>query len=594
VALQGTLDTFSLPDVLRLLATTGKSGCLHIDGDRGRGRVWIDDGAVVDAAADRALGEASVDEVIFEMLRFDRGSFSFAAEEQSSSPREPVEVEGALRRAGQLLDEWRELEVVVPSLNHRVAMAPELTVEQVTIDSSRWEALVAIAAGRSVGELAESLHQGELGISRMVSDLVELGVAVVEPPGSGRVTGRRNVTDISGRSGDRRSVRKDPTGTGRRDPTGGGRLDPGRRDPAPSMPLSDGISSGINWAQSAEAGTLPDAVGDDLGRPIGARPGNGTQYDTGGPHSNGRALLASGGGGLTVAAPTPNPTPTPAGGNHLEIAPKTGRRASTARSGRGRRSTPTGPTPTTSQPTSAPSMPTRNGTNGTNGSGPSPLTASPAYPASDLAERAHENGRALDTNGRAARGVVPQSPVDTTRSPIIPPPDIPHGPGPAMPSPLDAGRLGPSPRGADTGQYPAVNGQIGPEVSWAAEDNEAPAPLSSPFASLGQAAPAPPPGAAPGRLLASQPVRQTQPTASIPAPPPNSMATPAPMPGPAGGTSVNPPDGEAAYHVAAMSPDARAAVEATIGKAGGGVMVMAPEQAHTRGQLLGFLATVRA
>ena len=186
MALQGTLDTFSLPDVLRLLATTGKSGCLHIDGDRGRGSVWIDEGAVVGAEADRVLGEASLDEVMFEMLRFGRGSFSFAADEQPASAGEPIEVEGTLRRAGQLLEEWRELEAVVPSLNHRVAMAPELTVEQVTIDASRWEALVAIAGGRSVGELAESLGQGELGISRTVSDLVELGVAVVESPGTSR------------------------------------------------------------------------------------------------------------------------------------------------------------------------------------------------------------------------------------------------------------------------------------------------------------------------------------------------------------------------------------------------------------------------
>ena len=41
LALQGTLDTFSLPDVLRLLATTSKTGRLRIDGDRGLGSVWL-------------------------------------------------------------------------------------------------------------------------------------------------------------------------------------------------------------------------------------------------------------------------------------------------------------------------------------------------------------------------------------------------------------------------------------------------------------------------------------------------------------------------------------------------------------------------
>ncbi|HUS62064.1 MAG TPA: DUF4388 domain-containing protein, partial [Acidimicrobiales bacterium] len=46
VALQGTLDTFALPDVLRLLAATRKTGRVHVTGPRGTGSVWVDAGAV--------------------------------------------------------------------------------------------------------------------------------------------------------------------------------------------------------------------------------------------------------------------------------------------------------------------------------------------------------------------------------------------------------------------------------------------------------------------------------------------------------------------------------------------------------------------
>ena len=34
MALSGTLETFSLPDVLRLLSSTKKTGLLALDGDR--------------------------------------------------------------------------------------------------------------------------------------------------------------------------------------------------------------------------------------------------------------------------------------------------------------------------------------------------------------------------------------------------------------------------------------------------------------------------------------------------------------------------------------------------------------------------------
>jgi hypothetical protein len=579
VALQGTLDTFSLPDVLRLLATTRKSGCLHIDGDRGRGSVWIDEGAVVAAAADRALGEASVDEVIFELLRHDRGSFNFAADERSSSAGEPVEVEGALRRASQLLEEWRELEVVVPSLSHRVAMAPELTVEQVTIDASRWEALVAIAAGRSVGELAEALGQGELGISRTVSDLVELGVAVVEPPGSGRLaSGRRNVSDNGGRTpgGDmsRRSARNEQNGGS-------------RREPSPSMPLSDGLTSGINWAQSAEAGTLADPTDEGLtSRPTsspisaGRKPGSASQFNEAGANglngangSNGRSM-ATPAGGVGVA--------TPAGGNHLEIAPKAPRRSASA--GRSTRSRRTGPTPT-AQPPTTPPLPTRNGQALVTPPAPTPA----AYPASDLAERS-ANGRS-----RSAMPTVPASPADVGRSSTIPVPPPESTRGPLLPPSLDTGRLGPSPRPNDTGQIPAVSASsLPPDLSWAAEDNEAaPAPpaLSSPFAGLGPDALATGPSAIPARLLATPPPAPPAP-ARMPMPAPMPAATPMPV---NGGRH----EGDPAAHVTAMTPDARAAVEATVGRSGGGPGGMAtsgvtPDQMMSRGQLLNFLSSVRS
>lgn len=51
MALQGTLDTFALADVLRLLANTHKSGRLELAGDRGHGRVWLGEGQLVGGEA---------------------------------------------------------------------------------------------------------------------------------------------------------------------------------------------------------------------------------------------------------------------------------------------------------------------------------------------------------------------------------------------------------------------------------------------------------------------------------------------------------------------------------------------------------------
>ena len=123
MALQGTLDTFSLPDVLRLLATTSKTGRLRIEGDRGRGSVWLTDGGVVDADADRTLDGTPLDEVVFELLRFESGSFAFDGDDTASEAGDPEDVEALLRRADGLLSEWGELEAVVPSLEEAFARA---------------------------------------------------------------------------------------------------------------------------------------------------------------------------------------------------------------------------------------------------------------------------------------------------------------------------------------------------------------------------------------------------------------------------------------------------------------------------------------
>lgn len=138
MALQGTLDTFSLPDVLRLLATTSKTGRLRIDGDRGQGSVWLADGGVVDADAERAVDGTPTDEVVFELLRFRSGAFAFDGDDAPNAVGEPEDVESLLRRANALLSEWSELESVVPSLAHEVTLASDLSVDEVTIDAERW------------------------------------------------------------------------------------------------------------------------------------------------------------------------------------------------------------------------------------------------------------------------------------------------------------------------------------------------------------------------------------------------------------------------------------------------------------------------
>jgi hypothetical protein len=187
LALRGTLDTFGLPDVLRLLATTGKTGRLQVDGDQGQGSIWLRDGAVLTALTDRS-GGAPPDEALADLLRYEMGAFAFDATvegaDETVDEAEPHDIEQLLSSASRLLDEWNQLLAVVPSLGHRVALVRSLPEDrEIKLDGRRWAAIIAVGPGCTAGELGAALDLTELDLLRTVHDLVEIGIVTVTPPG---------------------------------------------------------------------------------------------------------------------------------------------------------------------------------------------------------------------------------------------------------------------------------------------------------------------------------------------------------------------------------------------------------------------------
>lgn len=178
MALSGTLETFSLPDVLRLLASTAKTGRLALRGDRGTGEVWVDAGAIVAAASERAV-HADLDGAVFELLRFVDAAFEFEPSDPPDDVEEPRSVDDALETAEARLAEWREIESVVPSLDVWVRMAPEID-DQLTVNAAQWRVLARVGTGLSGNGLARDLEQGEFDVCRQLRDLVEAGMVEVD------------------------------------------------------------------------------------------------------------------------------------------------------------------------------------------------------------------------------------------------------------------------------------------------------------------------------------------------------------------------------------------------------------------------------
>ena len=181
MALQGTLDTFALPDVLALLATAKKTGCLRLSGERGSGSVWVSDGTVSALEVPHAPQSSEPVAGLFELLRFDNGEFSFDPEATHDGPSLGQDVMTLLQDAEALLGEWREIQTVVPSMDVWVRLAKVLPGEEIVITQPRWDAIVAVASGATMHAVADTLELSEVAASRNIKELVELGILAVDP-----------------------------------------------------------------------------------------------------------------------------------------------------------------------------------------------------------------------------------------------------------------------------------------------------------------------------------------------------------------------------------------------------------------------------
>ena len=193
MALQGTLDTFALPDVLRLLASTRKSGRLLVQGDDGNGSLYLDGGSVVGGETNLAPTDEG-HEVLFELLRLGDGSFLFDPAESTPDPGAPAEVEDVITQAESAHAEWQDLSTVVPSLDVGIQLAEDLPDDDATIDRDRWRLIVGIGSGTTVRSLGDQLGMRELPILRATRGMVDDGLAVVS---DGSRSGRASSTSAT-------------------------------------------------------------------------------------------------------------------------------------------------------------------------------------------------------------------------------------------------------------------------------------------------------------------------------------------------------------------------------------------------------------
>jgi Domain of unknown function (DUF4388) len=235
--LNGSLENFSVADILQLLSFSKQTGALHVKGET-TGVLYLDDGEVYFASKEaglpleetvvaagipradwdaavaasserneigRALTERGVSadligyvvhlivsDTAFELMRMPRdgGSFDFrVGEEHPMGPVHKVRIDDLVSEIRERLAQWEAISEFISSPSDLVTASNELPEDNVELFVSReqWALLVAAIRldGSSVADLARETGRSDADVASALHPLIDSGLVEVEPRSNG-------------------------------------------------------------------------------------------------------------------------------------------------------------------------------------------------------------------------------------------------------------------------------------------------------------------------------------------------------------------------------------------------------------------------
>lgn len=290
--LRGSLDTFDLADVLRLIASAQHTGALSAESYRLKGRVYVADGAITYATTRGEDGdpedlerlrtfrsggsssrerrgrkstgptgvedlvEQQVVEVLVRLTRMQGGRFSFEAGVHTRAYGEgsapTFAIADILEQVSTRITDWDSIESQVPTANTLFRLNDTLADEEfeVTLDARSWRFLAAVGDSASVQDLAERLRIFEFPAAKKVAEFVRRGLLIVSEesvesalPATTGTAEHGNATDGSGFHKDTAPIAAT-----------------GQSEPESAVP-HDGTAEAVDHVEKV----WPDAAGEDEG-----------------------------------------------------------------------------------------------------------------------------------------------------------------------------------------------------------------------------------------------------------------------------------------------------------------------------------------
>ncbi len=159
------------------------------EGDKRQlGAILVEAGALSRKELERQV-RIQVEEVVFEMMSWREGFFSFEEGQVADAPIEAdirISTESLLMEGARRIDEWSLIEGKVPNLGVVPVLATMESDHAGALDllPKEWEVLAQIDGARDLREISSSTSMSEFDVARVIYGLVTTGIVELRP-GSG-------------------------------------------------------------------------------------------------------------------------------------------------------------------------------------------------------------------------------------------------------------------------------------------------------------------------------------------------------------------------------------------------------------------------
>jgi hypothetical protein len=189
LGLQGTLDTFSLAEILGLIERARHTGALSVRGRDGHGTLYVTAGRFCAGEAadysgpveDRHALDVRLIDVCFHLMRFESGSFEFVAGEAPPWTAErATDIGPIVDTVEQIVRAWPAVEAVLPSFDVRPELCDDLPEESLTLSRTAFKIFPMIDGQRTVRQIAREAGHSVVEVGPILRDLIEHGAVRLE------------------------------------------------------------------------------------------------------------------------------------------------------------------------------------------------------------------------------------------------------------------------------------------------------------------------------------------------------------------------------------------------------------------------------